>query len=145
MAGLTRTWQAKVLDHVLSGVALAQPSTVYVGLLTADPGDNPNPLTNEVSGGSYARVDIGAISVTPGSGTTPSIADNDSAITFPQATASWGTVTHWFLADHATLTTQVNIIATGALTASKTIDIGDTPSFGPGDLDVKLGTTGDSY
>jgi hypothetical protein len=60
---------------------------------------------------------------------------NGAAITFPQATASWGTVTHFGILDAAT---SGNLLCWGALSASKTIDAGDTPSFAAGELDITL-------
>ena len=51
---------------------------------------------------------------------------DSGTVTFPTASASWGTVTHFAVWDAST---SGNMLFHGALTASKTIDSGDTASF----------------
>ena len=60
-------------------------------------------------------------------------ASNAAAISFPTATASWGTVTHYALFDAAS---SGNMLRWAALTASKTIGSGDTASFAIGALQM---------
>lgn len=60
---------------------------------------------------------------------------NDGAITFPTASASWGTVTHFGVFDAST---AGNLLYWGALTTSKAVGSGDTASFAVGELDVTL-------
>lgn len=55
---------------------------------------------------------------------------NGADITFDTATGSWGTVTHWFVADAAS---SGNVLACGALTASKTPGNTDAVTFAVGD------------
>ena len=102
-----------------------------MGLSTADPGDDGSGLA-EPSGGAYARVATAASDWNTASGGS---LDNASAIEFSEATASWGTITHFALFDAAT---AGNMLAHGSLTASKTISSGDTASFAAGALDVTL-------
>lgn len=128
MAGFTTYLQQEILDHIGGNGSYTAP-TPYVGLYTAAPSDAGG--GTEVSGGSYARVNAAAL-FDAASGTTMS---NGGAITFPQATASWGTVTHFGIFDAAT---TGNLLAWGALTASKAIGDGDTASFAAGDLDITL-------
>ena len=122
--------ELELLDHVLGGAAYSAPATVYVGLHTSNPGEDDS--GTEVTGGSYARV-----AVTNNATNWPAAAagakSNGTAITFPQATASWGTVTHFGIYDAAT---DGNLLYYGALGASNAVDTGDTPSFPAGDLDV---------
>lgn len=122
-----------LLDHVLGGGDYTRPATVYVGLWTSALDDTSDGSTaGEVSGGAYARVALtnNATNWPAASGGAKS---NGTEITFPQATADWGTVTHFAILDAATLG---NILYWGALTASKTIQDGDTASFAIGDLDI---------
>ena len=128
MAGATTYLQQKLLDHVLGNGAYTAPNP-YIGLFTAAPSDAGG--GTEVSGGDYARVDANA-KFGATSGTTCS---NDGAITFPTASASWGTVTHFGIFDAAT---SGNLLKWAALTASKTVGSGDTASFATGDLDLTL-------
>jgi len=120
-----------VLDHIFGKGAYTPPSHIFVALSTADPGESGGTIA-EPSGGSYARK-----STDPADwdAAVSGALDNANAITFSEATASWGNITHFALYDHAT---AGNMLAHGALTAAKTIDNGDTASFAAGDLDVSL-------
>lgn len=116
----------KVLDHVFGGVAYTAPATLYVGLFTTDPGEAGT--GTEVSGGSYARQTI-AFTVTGAQ------ASNTAAVEFPTATASWGTITYAAIYDALS---GGNLLASGALTTSKTIDSGDVFRIPAGDFDINL-------
>ena len=123
----------EILDHVLGGGDYTRPATVYVGLWTSALDDTSDGSTaGEVSGGSYARVSVtnDATNWPAASGGAKS---NGTAITFPQATALWGTVTHFAILDAVT---AGNILYHGALTTSKTVESGDTAEFAVGDLDI---------
>lgn len=78
-----------LLDHVLGGGDYTRPATVYAALFTVAPGEAAG--GTEVTGGSYARVAItnNATNFPAASGGSKS---NGTAITFPQASANWGTV-----------------------------------------------------
>ncbi len=125
----TVTWKALKVP----GRALKRP--LYVALFTADPTDTGS-TTNEVSGGGYSRVQLDPADANwnPTSG-TDGHTDNASKITFPTATASWGTVTHFAIMDAAT---GGNMLFHGALTASKTVNASDTIEFAVGALDITL-------
>jgi len=86
-------------------------------------------ITNEVSGGSYARELAGL------SASSDGVSANASDITFTTATASWGTITHVALMDAIT---GGNVIMHSALDASKTVGSGDTFKINAGDLDVTI-------
>ena len=125
----------KLLDYYLraknwDGTANATvPGTLYVALFTAAPSDSGG--GTEVAGGSYARVAIATSGWNAASG---GLVDNTAAITFPNPTANWGTVTHVGLFDAST---AGNLIDWGALTASRVVNSGDTPvSFAAGALDL---------
>lgn len=123
-------WEDEVLDH-LFGKGSYTPPTIYVALSTADPTDDGSGAS-EPSGSGYARVETAGADWDASSGGATA---NANAITFPEASGSWGTVTHFALYDAAT---DGNMLAHGALTASKTISSGETPRFAAGDLDVSL-------
>ena len=76
------------------------PAQVYLALFTTAPTDG-NIGGVEVSGGSYARVGVNTSFAAP-SGSGPSTDQNSATISFPQATASWGTVVAWGFFDAAT-------------------------------------------
>lgn len=129
-----------ILMHVFragAATAYTQPATVYVSLHTADP-TKTGSVTNEISGGAYARqaITFGTIT-TVGTGDTSVEHAENALITFPQASANWGTATHVGIHDAAT--GSGNMLAFGPLTASKTIGSGDTFSFPASDVTVELG------
>ena len=130
MAGFSDYLEDKVLDHVFGGSSYTAPGTLYVGLYTAAPSDSGG--GTEVSGGSYARKSMPAMTV---SGTSPTEATNGAAVEFVTATGSWGTVTHVGVFDAAS---SGNLMAWAALTASKTVSSGDVFRFDAGDLDITL-------
>lgn len=123
--GKTDYTENKVLDHINGKTSFTMP-TAHVALFTAAPSDSGG--GTEVTGGSYARVATTGSTWAAASGGSTS---NAAAITFPTATASWGTVTHYALFDAST---SGNMLRWAALTASKTIGSGDTASFAIGAL-----------
>src|SRR6056300_968442 len=119
----------KILDHVLTNTAYTQPTTVYIGLWTADDGLEAGTITSEVSGGSYARESV-TFSASSGGATS-----NSATVTFTTATAKWGTITHVAVMDAST---GGNVLFHGAVTTSKTIESGDTFQISSGNLDITL-------
>ena len=130
MAELSNFLENELMDHILRNLAYTSPTTVYVALFTDDPTDADS--GTEVSGGSYAREAVGATSGWAGSG---GATDNAADVDFGTATANWGTVTHTAVMDAAT---AGNMLFHGALTASKTVNNGDSFKFAIGALDVSL-------
>ena len=108
------------------------PANFYISLHSADPG-----LTgaSELSGNGYARV---AVSPVAGSWSAPATNGgvreiaNAAAITFPAATGSnWAAATHFGIWDAAT---TGNFKRGAALSASRTVLVGDTATFAIGAL-----------
>jgi len=122
----TNFLETEILDHVFAGAAYTAPSTKYIGLFTAAPGETGG--GTEVSGSAYARQSM-AFST---SGDTTS---NSSAVEFPTATGSWGTVTHVGIFDASS---SGNLMVYATLTASKVIASGDVFRVPSGDLDITL-------
>lgn len=116
----------KLLDHVFMNTAFTQPSNLYVALFTVAPSDSGG--GTEVSGGSYARVSTASGDWSTASGGSLS---NSVKITFPTATADWGTVVAFGVFDAST---GGNMISWGDLTSSKAVNNGDTAEFDIGDL-----------
>lgn len=127
MAEFSNYLENALINAVLRNTSYTSPTTVYVALFTSDPTDSGS--GTEVSGGSYARTSVtfGA----PSNGVTTSNAD----CTFPQATASWGTVSHIGLYDAST---SGNLLFHTPLDTSKTIDSGDIFKIASGSLTVTL-------
>ena len=130
MGSFSDHWENEILDH-LFGKGSYSPPTIYVGLSTADPGDDGSGLA-EPSGNGYARKATTAADWNAASG---GALDNATAIEFAEATGNWGTVTHFALFDAAG---GGHLLAHGSLNQSKTIASGDSARFAAGDLDVSL-------
>lgn len=129
MAEMSNYLENALINATLRNTSYTSPTTVYVGLFTSDPTDAGSGTEVSTSGTSYARtaVTFGA----PSNGVTTSNAD----CTFPQATASWGTVTHIGIYDAST---SGNLLYHTPLTTSKTIDTGDIFKIASGSLSVTL-------
>jgi hypothetical protein len=127
MAELSNYLENKLLDHVLRNISYTSPTTVYVGLFTADPTDAGT--GTEVSGGSYARQIVSVTTATGG------IVTSSADVTFPQCTASWGTVSHIGLLDALS---SGNLLMHTALTTSRSIETGDVLKISTGSLTASL-------
>lgn len=135
MSEFTDYLENQIIDHFMRNQSFTPPATVYVALFTADTGLEANNPTAEVSGGSYART---AVTLSAASGGT---SDNSADVTFPEATGSWGTVSHFAIVDHASNTnwgTDVNAFMWSALDASKTVGSGDTFKISSGSLTITI-------
>ena len=119
MTGLSAAGEAAVLTPLTT--------TAYVSLHTADPGTTG---ASEVSGGAYARQ--GPIAFT-NVGSEPTVASNSAILTYPAATAAWGTI-GWF--GIWTALSGGTFQGSGALTAAKSINVGDTARFLAGALTI---------
>ena len=119
MVGLSPAGEGAVLTPLTT--------TAYVSLHTADPGTTG---TSEVSGGAYARQGPVAFA---NAGNEPTVASNSAILTFPAATASWGTI-GWF--GIWTAATAGTFQGSGALTSAKPINSGDTARFLAGALTI---------
>jgi len=127
MAEFSNYLENALINAVLRNTSYTSPATVYVSLYTSDPTDADT--GTEVTGGSYARTSVtfGA----PSNG----VSTNSADITFPTATASWGTVTHIGIHDAST---SGNLLFHTPLDTAKTIDSGDIFKISTGNLSVTL-------
>ena len=128
MSALTDVFENRVYDWLFRpGQAVTRPTTIFCGLFTAA-GTPESGTVTEVTGGSYARVDVTSAFGAPTNGA----GSNTAAVTFAAPTANWGTVTHFGIFDAST---GGNLIAYGTLSASRVISNGDAaPSFAAGAL-----------
>jgi hypothetical protein len=129
MAEMSNFLENALLNATLNATTYTAPATVYVSLWTSDPTDAGS--GTEVSGGSYART---AVSFATASGTSGNVL-NDADVTFPTATASWGTVGWIGINDAAT---SGNLLYHTDLDTAKTIDSGDIFKISTGNLSVTL-------
>lgn len=122
MAGSISDYLEKeLLDHTLKVGSYAQP-TVYMALGTAMTGDDHADFTECTAANGYARI------ATAWNAASSRQVTNNGALTFPQASGSWGTVTHWALYD-GDVEGSGNMLAWGQVVPSRAIGDGDTPEF----------------
>jgi hypothetical protein len=121
----------KLLDHVLGNTTFTQPADVYLALFTAVTGLETNNPTSEVtsSGTDYARQTVTFAAAVDGT------AETDATVTFPVATATYGTVTHVAIMDAAT---AGNVLFYGALNSSKLIEENDQFVVTAGNLTITM-------
>ena len=131
MANISTYLADKLLDHSLGTTAYTMP-TVWCALFTTDPTMPAGTGAVEVSGGSYARVQVSTHMTAASAGST----DNSAILTWPTATAAWGTILGLGLYDASTVG---NLLAAGPLATSKVVGSGDTFSIPTSDLAVTLG------
>lgn len=120
MSDFSNYLENKLYDHLLRNTAFTSPTTVYAALFTALT-DAEAGTGTEVSGGSYARQSVAFGAPTDGVGS------NSALITYPTASANWGTITHAGLFDAVSAGNALSVIK--ALTASKVINNGDIFRF----------------
>ena len=131
MAEMSNYLENALINATLRNTSYTSPTTVYVALFTSDPTDAGSGTEVSTSGTSYARqsATFGA----PSDGASVTTAD----ITFPTATASFGTVGWIGIYDAATVGTG-NLLYHTALDTAKAIDTGDIFKISSGNLSVTL-------
>lgn len=115
MANVSTYLGNKIGDGTLRNVAYTPAATVYVALYTTNP--TAGDTGTEVTGGSYARTAITF------SAFSAAASSNSGAVTFPTATANWGTVSHWGIRDASS---AGNLLYYGPFTSSQTVNSGST-------------------
>lgn len=121
--------QNKVLDHTFKKNTFAVPANIYIGLSLRSPGEDGLSL-QEPSGNGYARIVCNSWATSSGGATS-----NVGTLKFPQASGSWGTISHVCIFDSIS---GGNMIAFGSLAASKLVSSGDNVQFASGDIDITL-------
>jgi hypothetical protein len=130
MGSFSNYWVNEILDH-LFGKGTYTPPTIYVGLSTAEPLKDASALAEPV-GANYSRVETSASDWNIASS---GIINNAVAVTFSQASGSWGTPTHFVLFDALI---GGNMLCYGSLSAPESISTGNIPEFAINNLSVTL-------
>jgi hypothetical protein len=137
MGGFADAWEKMVLSHRFN-IQKYATCQLYVGLSSSDPLDNGSGVSEPPGAKGYARVKTsipGGTSwqVSDATGTT---VNNSVAIEFPTATADWGTMV--YAAIFSGGTAGASVLVQGAMSASKSVDNGDTARFAIGELQICL-------
>lgn len=128
MAGKSDYLENKILDHILGNTAYSAPANIYFALMTAPPTDAGG--GTEVTGGSYARVGL-TNNTTNFPNASAGSKSNGVDVSFPTATASWGSVTHVAVYDASS---AGNLLFWAPLTAPVTVPNGGSLLFAAGQL-----------
>jgi hypothetical protein len=113
------------LNATLRGIAFTSPLGIYVALYTTSPTISGGGV--EVSGGSYARQ--AAVFGAPSGGQCGNMAD----VTFPIASADWGTIVAYGLFDALT---SGNLLYYSVMSSPRTVVTNDQVRFTTGQLVV---------
>jgi len=125
---LSNTFETHTLQYLFTTTSVTRPTAWYIALFTSNPAEDASGTEVSTSGTAYARQS--ATFTVSGNEAT-----NSTAIEFPTATASYGTVSHVGVFDAST---GGNLIAYAALTTSKAIDTGDVLRLPANDLDITM-------
>lgn len=138
MGSLTNYSEDQLLSAVLN-TNYSPVATVYLALCTASPGEAATgaSMSEVANSNGYARTAI-SFSAAASRRVTQS-----GAVTFPQASGSWGTVTDYAIVDSATHGAG-NALAYGSFSASFAPVNGNTPSVASGQVYVEISATGGS-
>lgn len=126
----TNTFKNLVLDHITGRTSFASP-TVYLGLYEGDP-LGAGVETETAGSNGYSRQ---ALAAALGSASGGSITNSSAAITFGPASANWGTIDYFSIHSASTAGT---LYAGAALSASKTVNSGDSLEFATSQLTLTL-------
>jgi hypothetical protein len=141
MSALSNYLENKLIDWFFRGQSFTPPADQYFGLVTVQE-DDTDGVGTEVTGGSYARVEVesslanwagtqSAGSTTASSGTSGTTSNN-GAITFPAPTADWGSIVGVAVYDAIS---SGNLLYWNPLVTPKTVNNGDpAPVFDPADF-----------
>lgn len=124
MPGISEYLANRLFDHVLRGVTYQPPAAIFMALFLG----NPVQGGSEVSGGGYQRV---TVTFSPAANRRIS---NSSDVEFPEATADWGTITHFALFDAAT---AGNMLYYGVVTPNVQVVTGMQIMFKAGKLTIE--------
>lgn len=131
MGAMSNHLETALLNMVFRNIAYTRPTTVYVALYTTDPTEADS--GTEVAGGAYARQAV-TFNAPTQVGTAATIS-NSADVSFPVATANWGTITHVGVRD---ATTAGNLLYYGPVTNSRSILTNDQLKFLSGELVLSL-------
>lgn len=131
MGSLSNAYENKLLDLLFGAVDPSLPASFYVGVWTTvldDTSDGDS--SGEPATGAYARVAVTRNQTNFPAAVAGAIA-NGTVVTFPQATASWGTIISMALLDAST---SGDIIVYGALPDPEIVNNGDTLTVDIGEM-----------
>ena len=128
MSALSQTFENMTADALLGGGTITKPATVYVALLTSASSDTA--IGTEVSAGGYSRVAV-TNDATNFANASLGVKKNTTAIVFPTASGTWGTITAWAImtASSGSGDQAATLMFHGTFDTAKSVISGDTPQI----------------
>jgi hypothetical protein len=130
-SGISTYLANALLDHVFKNTAYTQPTHIYLALSTANPTDTGSGLA-EPSENNYSRTQFDTWNTASGGHI-----DNNGVITCPQASGSWGAISHTALTDNGTRAAG-NVLIYSTLGTTRNIGTNDTATYASGALDITM-------
>lgn len=106
------------------------PNKVYLGLSSTAPAVDGSGVSEPLASAGYERVELTNLGE-PSNG----VISNDSEISFPESSASWGTVTHFVLYDAPT---NGNLLMFNVLSQSRSVETATIVMVKTGSLKITL-------
>lgn len=106
------------------------PNKVYLGLSSTAPAVDGSGVSEPLASAGYERVELTNL-CEPSNG----VISNDSEISFPESSASWGTVTHFVLYDAPT---NGNLLMFNVLSQSRSVETATIVMVKTGSLKLTL-------
>lgn len=106
------------------------PNKVYLGLSSTAPAVDGSGVSEPLASAGYERVELTNLGE-PSNG----VISNDSEVSFPESSASWGTVTHFVLYDAPT---NGNLLMFNVLSQSRSVETATIVMVKTGSLKLTL-------
>jgi hypothetical protein len=132
MGSITDVLENALLNHI-ANTAYTASATIFVALCTADPTDTATTLAGvEVTNANaYART-----AITFSAAASRQVIQS-GAVTFPQASGAWGTITHWAIVTSGTYGAGT-CLAHGSFTSSFAPVNGNTPTIPTTEIKIQF-------
>jgi hypothetical protein len=126
---MTDQMEQSLRTHFFRTATYSKPNSIVIALSSGIPGETATGTSSTFwelgNVGAYARQTLAALDANwSADSTTAGLTYNNSAITFPQATADWGWVSGVLIVDTATYNVGSGLMY-GSLTTPKLIQNGD--------------------
>jgi hypothetical protein len=131
MGAMSNYLETAILNAVFRNTAFSSPATVHLALYTSNPTDADT--GTEVTGGAYARQVV--VFSAPTQVADKATISNTADISFPVATAAWGTISHIGIRSAAT---GGNLLYYGPVSNARSILANDQLKFLAGELVLDL-------
>lgn len=128
MSAASNYLENALINAVLRNTSYTSPTTVYISLHTASPGEADDGA-NELTGNGYSRQSCAFDAPSDG------VTQNTSAVTFTASGGAWSAASHFGVYDASS---GGNLLFHAALDASRTAGDGDSLTFAAAALSITL-------